>query len=235
MENNLILLVMLFSVVPVILLRNVLGTGILRILKGGVIWFALSIFGTMIVTSSKERVDTSKQNENIITSKIYLKNITTGVKSNEISGLKYVLKQSTMDTASTDLLGENRVVTLHKADGGLIYKVETVGQDFSSEIIDMKNAIEERLTRDNGKSVRLQCIAKNEGVLEDKTQICSVSNESQKLTLKYVKFKPDGFVNNFMWSIVLEDLSLTQSKNEKENKYWQNKRAEDLKKMKEQI
>lgn len=235
MENNLILLVMFLSIIPVVLMRNALGTGVLRIIKGSAIWFVLSILGTMLITGSKEKIDTNKQNNNKITSQIYLKNITTGVKPSAISGLKYVLKQSTMDTANVDLLGENRVVTLHKGDGGVIYKVEVVGQDFLGKIVDIKNAIEERLTKDNGVSVRLQCVAKNEGVFEEKTQICSVSNENQKLTIKYVKFKPEGFVNNFMWSIVLEDQSLTQAKNEKESKYWQKKREEDLSKMKGQI
>ncbi len=235
MENNLILLVISLSVIPVVLMRRVLGTGVMRIIKGGAIWFALSIFGTMLVTSSKERIDTNKQKDNKITSKIYLKNITTGIKPSEISGLKYVLKQTTMDTASVDLLGENRVVSLHKGNAGLIYKVEIIGQDFSRKILDIKNVIEERLSKDNGDRVQLECVAKNEGVFEDKTQICSVSNENQKLTLKYVKFKPEGFVDNYMWSIVLEDISLTQAKNEKESKYWQKRREEELNKMKGQI
>lgn len=235
MENNLILLVMAVSLVIVFLMRKILGTGFLRFVKGIIIWFLLSALGTSIVTSSKEKLDTNVQNDNKITGKIFLKNITTGLKSSEISGLKYVLKQKEMDTVTTDLLGKNRVITLHKGNDNSIYKIETVGQDFLSEVMDLKNAIEGRLAKDNGFAVQLKCVGKNEGVFEEKTQICSISNDTQKLELKYVKFKPDSFVNNYMWSITLEDLTLSKIKSEADSKYWQKKREEDLAKMKSQI
>lgn len=229
------LFVMLLAFVPVYLLRDKLGSGIFKIVKAVILWFIVAIIGVSLVLDVKRAEKTVEQESNKIEKKIYLKNITTGVKPTEISGIKYVVRQKTMDSVDVQILGKMRLVTLHKNDEGLITKVEILGDDFESNILEMKSAVEERISKDNGKQVKLVCSQVNEGLYEAKTNICVISNDSQKLTFKYVKTKSAAYVNNFAWEIKLEDNGLIKSQKEKELEVFREKNLKDKKNMQSQI
>jgi len=229
------LFMMILAFVPVYLLRTKLGSGVFKIVKGAVIWLICALIGVSVALDVKKAEKAVEQESNKVEKKIFLKNLTTGIKTNEISGIKYVLKQKTMDTGSVQILGESRVVTFHKNDDDLITELVLLGDSFENTIVDMKRAIEERISKDNQKPVQLSCSQVNEGFYEAKTNICVVSNDTQKLALKYVKTKSNAYVNNFAWSINLTDTNLKGAQKDKESKRLMEQVEKDKSKMKSQI
>lgn len=232
---NMEVFVLLLAAVPVYLLRSKLGSGFFMLIKAILLWFLFAVLGMSLVLDIKKSEKTVEQESNKVDKKIYLKNITTGIKPNEISGIKYVVRQKTMDSVDVQILGKMRLVTLHKNDANLITKVVILGDDFESSILDMKNAIEERISKDNSKQVKLVCSQVNEGFYEAKTNICIISNDTQKLTLKYVKTKSAAYVNNFAWNIELEDNELIKAQKDKELEVFRDKHEKDKKSMQSQI
>jgi hypothetical protein len=229
------LLVLFLAAVPVFLIHTKLGSGFFKLVKAILIWFVVASLGGVLLVSIQDKNQAVEQKANLVKEKIYLKNITTGIQPTEISELEYLVKMKTIDTVNAKILGETRTVTLYKNELNLITKVQISGDDFANKIIEIKNAIEARISKDNNKEVKLVCTEVNEHLYKNFTKICSVSNSEQTLTLKYVKTKPDEYVNNFHWDIELEDTNLLKIQHEKKMEELGKKREDDKKKMQSQI
>lgn len=155
-----------------------------------------------------------KDSPNFVQEKIYLKELTTGIKLNQIKGISYRVFERNIYTFNYNYFGGKRDVKAEVNASGEIYKL---GMILDNNFETLKTGLLEKLSEQNKKTVNFDCRTEKttpdaSATLNYKT--CKVKSDTQTLTVQESTMQPTAKVMGLpqlpfvLVTIELEDAKL---------------------------
>ena len=143
---------------------------------------------SMARKSDQNNTNSEKINPSNVEKPIALKELFIGMNIKNIKGAKKLSNQAYM--FDFDYFGSKRSFLASTNENGVIYQYKAV---LNGSFDLLKNALEEKLTADNSKSVVFDCktsILKPDSSAEINTRSCNISGKSEILTIEEMKMQP---------------------------------------------
>ena len=193
---------------------------------------------SMATTSDQKKAEPAKIYTSNVEKPIALKELFIGMNIKNIKGAKKLSNQAYM--FDLDYFGSKRSFLASTNENGVIYQYKAV---LNGSFDLLKNALEEKLTADNSKSVVFDCktsILKPDSSAEINTRSCNISGKSEILTIEEMKMQPTekyaglSRLPTVILSIKLEGTVLgAEARSTEEKTRAENKRADDTKRKKD--
>lgn len=178
-------------------------------------------FFTTVCLSALLLTDAMASDNNALKA-IFLKDLTTGIKYNK----KTLPKSVTAAGALYEYFGKERPINIQTNVENVIISIELIT---NGSFHQLKQALEEKLATDNGRSVQFSCSTKSysasTGGIDWAKEECRIANDSQRLTLTEIRptSRRPADVSEVTWyqmntgSLLLEHTALAQKdKSDKE-------------------
>lgn len=186
-----------------------------------------AIIITMTSSVSAEQNPPSVRS-NTVDSKIYLKNITTGIKVDK----KYFTEISKLSTggyyAKYQYFGEMQDIGISTNKNGEIYSYIML---FKGSIDELRVALEEKFTKTNARQIKFYCIAADRGIVAGTE--CTLRHKNQRLILEKYTLKENPKNQDNKVYLIDDDLERLAAFEEREVE--ERKNAQQKKKAKDDI